>query len=99
VKVSSAKRQVPHAGLPFGARLGFKPTHIEDSVELALAAVNHELRAAAQFRRITIAIDGILVQQLLRSPLPENGALDAMRQRMRPRQTLQQLGLARNLVS
>ena len=42
--------------------LGFKPTHIEDNVELALETVNHELRPAAQFRRITIGIDDILVE-------------------------------------
>jgi hypothetical protein len=41
---------------------GFKPTHIDDNVELALEAVNRELRPAAQFRRITIGIDDILVQ-------------------------------------
>jgi hypothetical protein len=41
---------------------GFKPTHIEDSVDLALETVNHELRPAAQFRRITIGIDDVLVQ-------------------------------------
>lgn len=41
---------------------GFKPTHIEDSVELALETVNDELRPAAQFRRITIGIGDILVQ-------------------------------------
>ncbi len=41
---------------------GFKPTHIEDSVELALETVNHELRPATRFRPITIGIGDILVQ-------------------------------------
>ena len=63
---------------------GFKPTHIEDSVELALETVNHELRPAAQFRPTTIGIDDILVQaSSCGHPWPKNGALDATRERIR----------------
>ena len=73
---------------------GFKPTHIEDSVELALETVNHELRPAAQLRRITIGIDDVLVQA-------SSAVTPAQEWRPRrdtgkdpPRQTLQQVGLS-----